>query len=248
LRNRAISYATGLDKVRVFRDLYVPEGSRVLDVGSWSPGRISARIIFPNGPFDYVGLDIVDGNNVDLVVADPYKWDEIPDESFDTVVCLAVYEHNPYFWLTTAEIARVLKVGGYVCIIAPSAGGVHRYPLDCWRLYPDATAALAGYTGLEPIESYTERPRFRKVTFGQRWRDHVSILRKPPLDDPDAFYAHLSAITATRVPFPAQAPGPGAVIAGYERAATSTFARAMRVRGAMLWYRLRHRGQPSGLW
>jgi SAM-dependent methyltransferase len=244
----AISIATGLEKFRAFRDLYVPEGSSVLDVGSWSPGVLSARYIFPNDTFDYLGLDIIDGNNVDLVVADPYKWDELPDESFDAVVCISVYEHNPYFWLTTAEIARVLKVGGYVCIIAPSSGGVHRYPLDCWRLYPDATAALASYTGLEPVESYNERPRFRKVVFGQRWRDRMTILRKPPLDDPDAFYARLAAITATRVPFPPEPPGPGGVIAAYERATTSTIAHAARVRAALVWYRLRHKGQPANLW
>ncbi|HEY1370131.1 MAG TPA: methyltransferase domain-containing protein [Gaiellaceae bacterium] len=220
----------------------------MLDVGSWSPGRVSARYVFPDDAFDYVGLDIVDGNNVDLAVADPYLWDELPDESFDAVVCISVYEHNPYFWLTTAEIARVLKVGACACIVAPSSGGVHRFPLDCWRLYPDATAALAAYTGLESVESYNERPRFRKVTFGQRWRDHMSILRKPRLDDPGAFYERLAAITATRVPFPAQPPGPGAVIAEYERANTSTFAHAMRVRAALLWHRLTHAGRPSGLW
>jgi SAM-dependent methyltransferase len=243
-----VSLATGLEKFRAFRDLYVPEGSRVLDVGSWSPGMLSARVVFPNSSFDYVGLDIVAGNNVDLVVADPYKWDELPDESFDAVVCISVYEHNPYFWLTTAEIARVLTEGGYACIVAPSSGGTHRYPLDCWRLYPDATAALAGYTGLDPVESYTERPRFRKVTFGQRWRDHMAILRKPALEDRDRFYARLASITATRAPFPATAPGPGAVIAEYERANTSTVAHAARVRAALVWYRLTHKGHPSGLW
>ncbi len=243
-----VSLATGLEKFRAFRDLYVPEGARVLDVGSWSPGVLSARFVFPNDRFDYVGLDIVEGNNVDLVVTDPYKWDEIRDESFDAVVCISVYEHNPYFWLTTAEIARVLKVGGYACIIAPSSGGVHRYPLDCWRLYPDATAALAGYTGLEPIESYNERPRFRKVTFGQRWRDHMTILRKPCLDDPAAFYTRLSAITATRAPFPSRPPGAGAVIARYESANTSSLGHATRVRAALIWYRLRHRGRAANLW
>jgi SAM-dependent methyltransferase len=245
------SFNTGLEKFRAFRDIYVPEGSRVLDVGSWITGeigRISRRTVFPNAAFDYVGMDITEGNNVDVVVANPYRWDEFANESFDAVVCISVFEHNPFFWLTTAEIARVLKVGGYACIIVPSSGGVHRYPLDCWRFYPDATAALAAYTGLEGVESYNERPRFNKVTFGQRWRDHMSILRKPPLDDPEAFYARLAAITATQVAFPATPPGPGVVIAEYERAATSTSLHAIRIRGALVWYRLRHKGRPANLW
>jgi SAM-dependent methyltransferase len=237
-----------MEKLRAFRDTYAPEGSTVLDVGSWSTGTFSARNVFPDEKYGYVGLDIVEGNNVDVVATDPYRWDTIANESFDVVISANAYEHNPYFWLTTAEIARVLKVGGYACILAPSSGGVHRYPLDCWRLYPDATAALAGYVGLEPIESYNERPRFRKVTFGQRWRDHMTILRKPPLQDPQAFYAHLSAITATRMPIPEKPPGPGAVIADYERAVTSSVLHAARVRAALAWHRIRHRGRPANLW
>ena len=244
-----MSIGTGFEKFRAFRDLYVPDGSRILEVGSWSPGSFgAARHVFPASRFDYTGIDIVPGNNVDLVVSDPYKWDELDTESFDTVICISVFEHNPYFWLTTAEMARVLRVGGYACILVPSSGGVHRYPLDCWRFYPDATAALAGYTGLEPIESYNERPRFRKVTFTQRWRDHMSILRKPALEEPASFYARLAAITATRLPIPAQPPGPGAVTAEYERANTSSVMHATRVRAALAWYRLTHKGQPSGLW
>jgi len=154
--NLACMNATGMAKLRAFRDTYVPLGSSVLDVGSWSTGTLSARNVFPNERYGYVGLDIVEGNNVDLTVADAYKWDEVENETFDAVICSNTYEHNPYFWITTAEIARVLKPGGYACILAPSSGGVHRYPLDCWRLCPDATAALAGYTGLEPIELQRE--------------------------------------------------------------------------------------------
>lgn len=239
--------ATTMAKLEAFRDTYVPRGARVLDVGSWSREGVSARSLFGDG-YEYVGLDIIAGANVDVVVADPYRWEELEREAFDAVVSSAVYEHNPFFWITTAEIARVLKVGGVACIVAPSSGGVHRFPLDCWRLYPDATAALAAYTGLEPVESYNERPRFRKVTFGQRWRDHMSILRKPALTDPEAFYARLAAIVETRVPFPDPAPVGGAVVDAYEHAQTSSVVHATRIRGALLWYRLRHRGRPANLW
>ena len=239
--------ATGMEKIRLFRDFYVPAGGRVLDVGSMAVGAVSARDLFEPG-FGYLGLDIEPANNVDFVPADPYLWAELENESFDAVVSANVFEHNPYFWITMAEIARVLKIGGHACIVTPSRGGVHRYPLDCWRLYPDATAALAAYTGLEPIESYTERPRFRKVTFGQRWRDHLSIIRKPELNDPAGFYEHLERITATRVPFPAQAPAAGPAAIAYEQAQASSVLHATRIRGALLWYRLRHRGQPANLW
>jgi SAM-dependent methyltransferase len=241
-------HAATIVKLRAFRDVYAPAGGRVLDVGSWSTGTISARDLFADDRYSYIGLDLQSGTNVDLVPADPYKWDELDRESFDFVVSSSTYEHNPYFWLTTAEIARVLKIGGYACIVTPSSGGVHRYPLDCWRLYPDATAALAGYVGLEAVESYTERPRFRKVTFGQRWRDHMSILHKPDMADPEAFYAHLEAITLTRMPNPGPAQQDGPAIELYERMSDSSVANATRIRSALLWHRLTHKGRPANLW
>lgn len=237
-----------MEKLRVFRDIYVPDGGTVLDVGSWSTGAFSARDVFTGSRYRYVGLDIQPGRNVDVVVADPYRWQEVERESVDAVVSSATFEHNPFFWITAAEIARVLRQGGYACVVAPSSGGVHRYPLDCWRFYPDATAALAGYTGLEPVESYQERPRFRKVTFGQRWRDHMSILCKPQIDDPEGFYRRLDAIVATRAVFPAPPPEGGPAAAAYERAQTAGVAHAARVRAALVYHRLTHRLQPSGLW
>ncbi len=128
---------SSLGKVRAFRDAYLAPPARVLDVGSRSEhGHDSHRPIFAG--FDYVGLDTIEGPNVDFVPADPYCWSEIPTESFDAVVCGQVIEHNPYFWITTAEIARVLRPGGMLCLTAPSSGGVHRFPLDCWRFYPDS--------------------------------------------------------------------------------------------------------------
>ena len=42
------------------------------------------------------------------------------------------------FWVTFAEMARVVKAGGFVYISVPVNGPVHRHPMDCWRFYPDA--------------------------------------------------------------------------------------------------------------
>lgn len=50
------------------------------------------------------------------------------------------------------EISRVLKDEGMACIIAPSGGVEHRYPLNCWRFYPDGFKALAKYSGLNKLK------------------------------------------------------------------------------------------------
>jgi hypothetical protein len=41
------------------------------------------------------------------------------------------------------EIQRVLKPEGLFYLNAPSNGTYHRYPVDCWRFYPDSGVALS---------------------------------------------------------------------------------------------------------
>lgn len=52
---------------------------------------------------------------------------EFADGRFDVVLCNAMLEHDPRFWLTVAEIHRVTKPGGLIVIGIP---GFRRYALD----------------------------------------------------------------------------------------------------------------------
>lgn len=135
-------------------------GLSVLDLGSkdvmagtekWG----SYKPIFTNLGLEYTGLDLEEGNNVDVVLKDPYKF-PFEDNSFDVVISGQAFEHVEFFWMTMKEIERVLKVGGYVIIIAPSRGPEHRYPVDCWRFYPDGMRALGKYVGLEVLKAETD--------------------------------------------------------------------------------------------
>ena len=145
-------HPTSMLKARAFHETYVDRVARsvrVLDVGAKVYGGAPCHAdIFRKKGIDYVGLDLEEGPNVDFVPKSPYVWDELENESFDFCLSGQTYEHNPYFWVTTAEIARVLKPGGYVFLVAPGRGEVHRYPLDCWRFFPDAWTALCSYVGL----------------------------------------------------------------------------------------------------
>lgn len=168
-------------KMKAFRDCYLagPKNYRVLDVGSRAiRDHDSYRRIFDDPRFDYVGLDIEPGPNVDIVPSHAYRWTEIETSSFDVVVSGQVLEHNPFFWISIAEVARVLRPHGILCLIAPSKGPVHRYPFDCWRFYPDAPAAIFAFVGLELLESYTEQPSRNKIV-DTVWGDMFAIGRKP---------------------------------------------------------------------
>src|SRR5690606_22164720 len=90
----------------------------------------------------YIGLDFEKAKGVDVLLTDPYTL-PFENESVDVVVSSSCFEHSEMFWLVFAEILRILKPNGLVYLNAPSNGVVHRYPVDCWRFYPDAGEALA---------------------------------------------------------------------------------------------------------
>lgn len=123
---------------------------RVLDVGSYNVNGCM-RPLFDGLDAEYVGLDIVAGPNVDVVMNEPYNWDNVPDESFDFVISANAFEHIEYPWLTIKLIHSKLKQGGFACIHAPFSIPEHRYPTDCYRYYPDGFRALAKWAGFQAI-------------------------------------------------------------------------------------------------
>jgi SAM-dependent methyltransferase len=173
------------NKMRSFFRTYVAELERksrvrILEVGSKSyEDQDSYRSLVDAQKHDYTGLDLEPGLNVDVVPDTPYVWPEISDESFEICISGQTFEHNPFFWVTASEMARVLVPGGYLCIIAPGGGPVHRYPMDCWRFYPDSWSALCALVGLEVVESYWEPDSVAIEVIGGEWRDTMLIARKP---------------------------------------------------------------------
>lgn len=116
---------------------------RVLDIGSCNvqTDQPIYRTLFTNPKFDYTGLDLCSGENVDLVVKEPYNW-PLENESYDIVISGQCLEHTTAPWVWIKEVERVCKSGGLVAVIAPWMWGQHRFPLDCWRILPDGMSYL----------------------------------------------------------------------------------------------------------
>jgi SAM-dependent methyltransferase len=227
-------HAASFEKMRAFRATYLDEKRgplRVLDIGSCcGPGSLTYRALFSPPRFEYTGLDIGAGHNVDVVPKDPFSWAELEDESFDVVISGQTFEHNSYFWITAAEIARVLVPGGLTAVIAPSAGHPHRFPVDCWRFYPDSWAAICAYVGLELVESYREEVSWRKTIPGVYWRDAMMVAAKPEFGNEAercAFYDRLFAIVATRTEAPERFRAPTRAGSRYEAVHTLSTAAAI---------------------
>ncbi len=131
--------------VQGFADEHVRAGMTVLDVGGRDVNG-GARPIMEAKGAKYTCQDMQEDPSVD-VVSPPGEALPFADGSFDVVMTSSVLEHDPMFWVTIRELARVTKMGGKIFCSAPGAGPYHAYPGDNWRFYKDAPAALAFWCG-----------------------------------------------------------------------------------------------------
>lgn len=144
----------------------------VVDIGSQDVNGSLKDVCPPQ--FRYIGVDFVEGKNVDVIISDPYTL-PFDSESIDILVSSSCFEHAEMFWLVFLEALRVLKPHGLMYINSPSRGGYHRWPVDCWRFFPDSGIALSNWAkrnGYNPclLESYIEAYGF--------WGDFVAVYAK----------------------------------------------------------------------
>jgi SAM-dependent methyltransferase len=148
----------------------------VADLGSYDVNG-SYRPLFKRPGWRYTGIDLGAGPNVDVVLDSPYRF-PLASNSVDVFVSGQAFEHVEYFWLTWMEMVRSLRPGGMIFLIAPSRGPEHRYPVDCWRFYPDGFAALAKYAGMELVQVATDWQAAPEEDSAP-WGDTVGVFRKP---------------------------------------------------------------------
>lgn len=149
----------------------------IADIGSQDVNG-SYKPLFDYPSWTYLGVDMALGSNVDVVLENVYSWTELDSQSFDVVVSGQAFEHIEFFWITMLEIRRVMKPGGLCCLIAPSGGKEHRYPVDCWRFYPDGMRALAKYAVLDVLEVYAQWDKKEYPDLDPNWKDCVLIARR----------------------------------------------------------------------
>ena len=122
-----------------------PESTaHVLDVGSLDVNGNYRRMIEGMG-WDYLGLDIREGDNVD-VVAPPYDY-PFEDGEFDVVISGSTMEHVVKPWIWIRELARVTAPGGLVAILTHHTFKFHEYPVDTFRYFPDGMKSIFDEAG-----------------------------------------------------------------------------------------------------
>jgi SAM-dependent methyltransferase len=151
--------------------------SCVLDFGSQCVNG-NYKDLFDPDIWKYIGVDQAPGKNVDIVLSDPYNWTEVKDESVDLLISGQALEHVEYPWIIFEEFFRVMKPNALCCIIAPSSGPEHRYPIDCWRFYGDGMRALCKHANLICLECRTDRDEDDLDEESRVWKDTILIAKK----------------------------------------------------------------------
>lgn len=161
---------------KLFFDTYVKQKpkARILDLGAQDVNG-SLRSLAPAG-CDYVGADFIEAKGVDVVLTDAYAL-PFADESFDVCVSSSCFEHADFFWLAFNEVLRILKPDGLFYLNAPSNGHFHRYPVDCWRFYPDSGSALERW-GRRSGYSVALLENFTGTRQHGPWNDFIGVFVK----------------------------------------------------------------------
>lgn len=114
----------------------LPAG-RVLDVGCGG----SPYKTWLTQRHEYVGVDVVDGEGVDVVIRPGRPW-PIENGGFEAVICTQVLEHAADPEHLLAEMKRVLKAGGRIVCTVPFIYNEHGAPWDFRRFSRHGAQAL----------------------------------------------------------------------------------------------------------
>ena len=91
-------------------------GTRVLDIGSLDING-NNRYLFTN--CDYTGIDIGEGNNVDIICSGHlFK----SDEKFDVIISTECFEHDKHYAATLRNAYSLLKSGGLLLFSCAAPG------------------------------------------------------------------------------------------------------------------------------
>jgi hypothetical protein len=124
----------------------------VLEIGARNVTGQGRRDRFPNAG-EYVGVDVLPGENVD-VVGDAHQLSSlVKNDHFDVVFSAAVYEHLMYPWKVAIEANKVLKTSGIMITMTNPAWPEHEMPWDFWRFPKMSFHSMFNvHTGFEILE------------------------------------------------------------------------------------------------
>ncbi len=144
-------------------------GIKLLDIGGRARSGVDRTALFPGA--DCTVLDVLPGDNVD-VVGDAHQMAALfPPGSFDAMFSSSVFEHLLMPWVVAAAMGKVLKPGGVAFIATHQTIGMHDQPWDFWRFSDTAWDGLFNHlTGFKILKRALENPQYIVPHFASRHR------------------------------------------------------------------------------
>ncbi len=116
---------------------FIKKPGRVLEIGSKDITG-SVRQYFDDA-IHYIGTDMEQGFGVDVIIDSHNLLKKFKVQSFDTILCHEMLEHDNAPWITIEIMHKLLKRGGTLVVSTPTFGfPLHRHPKDYFRYGEDA--------------------------------------------------------------------------------------------------------------
>ena len=158
------------------RRLRAMHPGHLLEIGSRARSGVTRHHELP-ADWRYTGMDILAGENVD-VVGDAHQLSALlPHGRFDAVLSVAVWEHLAMPWKVATELNRVMAPGGIAFIFTHQTFPLHDEPWDYFRFSTSTWPALFNAkTGFRILEAAAAEPVF---IVGRRWNPGVDHRLNP---------------------------------------------------------------------
>jgi hypothetical protein len=145
---------------RFFERLRLMQPGKLLEVGSRARSGITRRSLIPDS-WQYVGFDILAGENVS-VVGDAHELSNVfQRNSFRAVMAFSVLEHILMPWKFVLELNKIMELNGIGYLTTHQCWPLHDEPWDFWRFSAHCWKALFNErTGFEVLATQSGEPAF----------------------------------------------------------------------------------------
>jgi hypothetical protein len=120
----------------------------VLEIGSKFYSEetfINYRKLCNDNNINYLGTDLNEGRNVDLIIDFTKDMSEIKTKlpsKFNTVICCSVLEHVKDIFRFARNVSSIINTDGVLFLSVPFTWEYHGYPNDYWRFTPSGIEYL----------------------------------------------------------------------------------------------------------
>lgn len=141
-----------------FQALHDTPPGRLLEIGSRARSGHTRRSLLPP-EWSYVGLDVMNGPNVDIVGDAHELSDLFEPNSLDAAMAFSTLEHLLMPWKFVVELNRILKPGAIGLFTTHQTWPLHDAPWDFFRFSDTAwTGLLNRATGFEIVAARMGEP------------------------------------------------------------------------------------------